>query len=86
MLIKDQSHQNKFHIKTLHTLALKFGSIYEGDEMSEGEKDLWEYFSTLYKNSNKGIKGRGKDPRTTEARQDLRLKSERSMPTGNDWT
>lgn len=27
------------------------------------DKELWEYFATLYKNSNKGIKGRGKDRR-----------------------
>jgi len=33
----------------------------EGDAVSAADKDLWEYFSTLYKNSNKGIKGRGKD-------------------------
>ena len=33
----------------------------EGDAVSAAEKELWEYFSTLYKNSNKGIKGRGKD-------------------------
>jgi hypothetical protein len=26
-----------------------------------GDKELWEYFANLYKNSNKGIKGRGKD-------------------------
>ena len=26
-------------------------------------RKLWEYFATLYKNSNKGIKGRGKDRR-----------------------
>ena len=29
--------------------------------MPDEDKELWEYFSTLYKNSNKGIKGRGKD-------------------------
>lgn len=27
------------------------------------EQELWEYFANLYKNSNKGIKGRGKDRR-----------------------
>jgi len=27
------------------------------------DKVLWEYFASLYKNSNKGIKGRGKDRR-----------------------
>ena len=31
--------------------------------MPEVDRQLWEYFSTLYKNSNKGIKGRGKDRR-----------------------
>lgn len=35
----------------------------EGDSVSAMDKDLWEYFATLYKNSNKGIKGRGKDRR-----------------------
>ena len=28
--------------------------------MPSEDRDLWEYFSELYKNSNKGIKGRGK--------------------------
>lgn len=31
--------------------------------MSQADKELWEYFASLYKNSNKGIKGRGKDRR-----------------------
>jgi hypothetical protein len=31
------------------------------------DKDLWEYFAALYKNSNKGIKGRGKDRRISAA-------------------
>lgn len=35
----------------------------EGDTVSAQDKELWDYFSTLYKNSNKGIKGRGKDRR-----------------------
>lgn len=35
----------------------------EGDTVTAMDKDLWEYFATLYKNSNKGIKGRGKDRR-----------------------
>ena len=35
----------------------------EGDTVSAADRDLWEYFTTLYKHSNKGIKGRGKDRR-----------------------
>ena len=31
--------------------------------MSDEDQELWEYFAILYKNSNKGIKGRGKDGR-----------------------
>ena len=58
-----QSHQNKFHVETLRKLTGKFASMREGDPVSATDKELWEYFSALYKNSNKGIKGRGKDRR-----------------------
>ncbi|KAF1957545.1 zinc finger protein OZF [Byssothecium circinans] len=56
-----KSHQNKFHAHTIRYLTQKFASINAGDSISEHDKNLWEYFSELYKNSNKGIKGRGKD-------------------------
>lgn len=49
--------------------------------MSESDKELWEYFSTLYKNSNKGIKGRGKDRRIRSIgadEQEFKLESEGS--------
>lgn len=58
-----QSHQNKFHANTLRYLTQKFSTFREGDQVSSQDKELWEYFATLYKNSNKGIKGRGKDRR-----------------------
>jgi len=58
-----QSHQNKFHASTLRYLTQKFASIREGDPVTQQDKELWEYFAALYKNSNKGIKGRGKDRR-----------------------
>ena len=35
----------------------------EGDPVTAADKELWAYFAALYKNSNKGIKGRGKDRR-----------------------
>jgi hypothetical protein len=35
--------------------------------VSQADKELWEYFASLYKNSNKGIKGRGKDRRISAA-------------------
>jgi hypothetical protein len=58
-----QSHQNKFHASTLKYLTQKFATINPGDYVSQADKELWEYFASLYKNSNKGIKGRGKDRR-----------------------
>ncbi|MCJ1385920.1 hypothetical protein MMC17_009044 [Xylographa soralifera] len=58
-----KSHQNKFHVEALRKLTGKFASMQEGDTVSATDKELWEYFSALYKNSNKGIKGRGKDRR-----------------------
>ncbi|QDS69985.1 hypothetical protein FKW77_003114 [Venturia effusa] len=58
-----KSHQNKFHSGTLRYLTTKFATIREGDPVTVQDKELWEYFASLYKNSNKGIKGRGKDRR-----------------------
>ncbi|KAH6622064.1 zinc finger protein-like protein OZF [Boeremia exigua] len=58
-----KSHQNKFHAATLRYLTQKFANINAGDCVTQQDKELWEYFASLYKNSNKGIKGRGKDRR-----------------------
>ena len=59
----DQSHQNKFHTETLRDLTSRFAQTEQENVMSEEDRELWEYFSTLYRNCNKGIKGRGKDRR-----------------------
>lgn len=59
----NQSHQNRFHAETLEALNVKFASMREGDTVSATDKELWEYFATLYKHSNKGIKGRGRERR-----------------------
>ena len=58
-----KSHQNKFHIATIRRLKERFENITEGDVVEEWDKSMWEYFVGLYKNCNKGIKGRGKDRR-----------------------
>ncbi|EZF31245.1 hypothetical protein H101_05141, partial [Trichophyton interdigitale H6] len=60
-----KSHQNKFHAQTLRNLTVRFAMITEPDRMSPQDAELWEYFAMLYKNSNKGIKGRGKDRRVS---------------------
>lgn len=56
-----KSHQNKFHVETIRRLKSRFECIREGDVVDVWEKEMWEYFGSLYKNCNKGIKGRGKD-------------------------
>lgn len=57
-----KSHQNKFHLETLQLLTEKFYRL-DLTHASGAEKDMLQYFSELYKNANKGIKGRGKDRR-----------------------
>jgi hypothetical protein len=66
-----QSHQNKFHANALKNLTAKFASFVESDNVSTADRELWEYFATLYKNSNKGIKGRGKDRKVGAVSQSL---------------
>ncbi|KAK0276371.1 DNA-binding transcription factor, partial [Friedmanniomyces endolithicus] len=58
-----KSHQNKFHVETIRRLKARFESIREGDVVEVWEKEMGEYFAGLYRNCNKGIKGRGKDRR-----------------------
>jgi hypothetical protein len=52
---------NKFHIETLTGLTARFWESEAKEGRKEGEEDeLLEYFRSLYRNANKGIKGRGK--------------------------
>lgn len=57
----------------------------EGDPVTSQDKELWEYFATLYKNSNKGIKGRGKDRRISAIAKagNGKVKQERSERDGS---
>ncbi|KAK3111596.1 DNA-binding transcription factor [Teratosphaeriaceae sp. CCFEE 6253] len=58
-----KSHQNKFHVETIRRLKERFVTMRKGDVVEVWEKEMWEYFAGLYRNCNKGIKGRGKDRR-----------------------
>ncbi|GAB1739113.1 hypothetical protein NU219Hw_g3869t1 [Hortaea werneckii] len=55
-----KAHQNRFHTATLRRLRARFETIRRGDVVEAWEKEMWEYLGELYKNCNKGIKGRGK--------------------------
>ncbi|ODV79407.1 uncharacterized protein CANTADRAFT_38717, partial [Suhomyces tanzawaensis NRRL Y-17324] len=57
-----KSHQNRFHLNTLNELTHKLAEL-SGSSLTalpKEERDLLMYFKDLYKNSNKGIRGRGK--------------------------
>ncbi|KAI7215121.1 hypothetical protein KC333_g5643 [Hortaea werneckii] len=56
-----KAHQNRFHTATIRRLRERFENIQQGDVVERWEKEMWEYFGELYKNCNKGIKGRGKE-------------------------
>ncbi|KAI7026163.1 hypothetical protein KC318_g2970 [Hortaea werneckii] len=56
-----KAHQNRFHTATIRRLRERFETIRQGDVVERWEKEMWEYFGELYKNCNKGIKGRGKE-------------------------
>lgn len=62
-----KAHQNKFHVETIRRLKHRFENMREGDVVDRWEKEMWEYFGGLYRNANKGIKGRGKDRRISSA-------------------
>ncbi|KAL6245145.1 DNA-binding transcription factor [Rhinocladiella similis] len=55
-----KAHMNKFHKETLARLAHQFST---NEAVLPHEEELREYFQSLYKHSNKGIKGRGKGRR-----------------------
>lgn len=48
---------------------MRFSQITDSGLVSPQDRELWEYFATLYKNSNKGIKGRGKDRRISTTKR-----------------
>lgn len=55
-----KTHQNTFHKETLQDLTQKFAQWCKTGSIPTSHRELFEYFKQHYKNSNKGIKGRGK--------------------------
>lgn len=60
-----KAHQNRFHLDTINELFNKLAQFDKSQEsfqsLPKHERELLDYFSSLYKNLNKGIKGRGRD-------------------------
>ncbi|KAJ5825502.1 hypothetical protein N7474_002640 [Penicillium riverlandense] len=77
-----KSHQNKFHATTLRNWTMRFSQMGDSGPTNPEEQKMWEYFNRLYKNSNKGIKGRGKDRRiSTTKRSNQSSESRDRMPS-----
>lgn len=72
-----KSHQNKFHLPTLNrltqTLAELSGEALE--RLPPEEKELLTYFRKLYKNLNKGIRGRGRGGKGLDGDEPLSAES-----------
>lgn len=60
---------------------MRFSQIGDSGPSNPQDRELWEYFSTLYKNSNKGIKGRGKDRRISTTKRFGAAESMHRMPS-----
>ncbi|KAF0331384.1 C2H2 transcription factor [Colletotrichum asianum] len=73
-----KNHQNKYHEKTLMELTDWIVSLSDIDGLSDEDREMYWYFANLYKNSNKGIKGRGKDRRVSNAN---RVSKSRTAPS-----
>jgi len=56
-----KAHQNRFHLSALSKLTERLAKLDPNESIAPEEREMLEYFASLYKNSNKGIKGRGRD-------------------------
>lgn len=63
-----KTHQNNFHKESIQRLTSMFVKFAAEGDIPEEHQELFEYFQEHYKNSNKGVKGRGK-ARTVAARK-----------------
>nr|XP_036584405.1 C2H2 transcription factor [Colletotrichum truncatum]KAF6793923.1 C2H2 transcription factor [Colletotrichum truncatum] len=73
-----KNHQNKYHEKTLIELTDWIISLSNIDSLSDEDREMYEHFANLYKNSNKGIKGRGKGRRASNL---SRVSKSRTAPS-----
>lgn len=72
-----KAHQNTAHRNALQNMTQKLQSGVKVEDLPEEEKEMFEYFCSLYKNSNRGIKGRGKGTKT------IAIKTQESDNTRN---
>ncbi|CCC10751.1 hypothetical protein SMACR_04411 [Sordaria macrospora] len=71
-------HQNKYHNETIKALAARFDTIEDWSTVSKEDMEIFKDFAVVHKNSNKGIKGRGKHRKVKSVPQ-----SSPTSPTGH---
>ncbi|KAK2073733.1 hypothetical protein P8C59_007985 [Phyllachora maydis] len=72
-----KSHMNKAHVDEVASLTEKFSRVLDINTLSSREQKLFEVFAVTFKNSNKGIRGRGLGRRVQPPKE----KSQPSPPT-----
>jgi hypothetical protein len=67
-------HQNKFHTEALQRLTRKAEMSSRGStgvHLTPSDQEIIAHLKQLYKNANKGIRGRGKKPPEQRPREQL---------------
>ncbi|KAI0119150.1 hypothetical protein F4814DRAFT_228664 [Daldinia grandis] len=64
-----KTHHNAYHKETIKRLTQRFQNMAHSEELSEEETKIFKHFAELYKNLNKGIKGRGSRSKNKSARR-----------------
>ncbi|KAM0607921.1 hypothetical protein ACHAO3_008572 [Verticillium nonalfalfae] len=76
-----KNHQNKYHKQTITTIADWITSLTDVNALSHTDRELLSYFENIYKNSNKGIKGRGRDRQVSEVRGKTKKLPRKLLPS-----
>jgi hypothetical protein len=77
----EQNHHDKFHKEELGRLERLLDSYFETGYVPEADRVIVEELKAHYKNSNKGIKGRGKGVKVAKINRSPKVASGPRYPT-----
>ncbi|PRT54503.1 Asparagine-rich zinc finger protein AZF1 [Wickerhamiella sorbophila] len=82
-----KAHHNSAHAKTVAEFTMHLQEASSMPKLSNEEQEMFTYFCNLYRNANRGIKGRGKGTRTIVQRDSSMPPNPRkalaSLPSGS---
>lgn len=64
-----KAHHNAAHKQLVTNFAARLASGASREDLPQHEREMFDYFCELYKNSNRGIRGRGKGTKTIAVRE-----------------